>query len=170
MIKHRHYPVILFALVCMAWAACTQERQPCLTPKQATLIIQSIHFKSDTATIPVDSLLPHAVFAPVTSASNVATIYTTPASLFSISLSPNSSVCQWEIETDTATHAYDTLTFYYKQNLKFISNACSYTYFYNIDSVHTTHTFIDSVHIINPGVTNVTKDIKHVQIYIRRNF
>ena len=163
-------PLILFAFTCLAWAACTQERQPCLTPKKAALIIESIHFAKDTSTIPVDSSLNNSFFAPITTSSTIGTLYAGPASLFSISLSPDSTVCQWEVLSDTAVKTYDTLTFYYKRNLKFLSNACGYTYFYNIDSIHTTHLFIDSVHILNPGVTNVTNKIKHVQIYIRRNF
>jgi hypothetical protein len=170
MINSRWLLVVLLAIVCISWGACTQERQPCLTPKKATLIAQSIHFASDTATIPVDSLLPHGEFTPITTVDSTP-LFATAASLFGISLSPDNTVCQWKVSPDTtAASPVDTLTFYYRKNLKFISNACGYTYFYSIDSVRTTHAFIDSVHIQNPGVTNVTNNVKNVQIYIKRGF
>lgn len=169
MIKNKHLTVFLIGLCLIAWAACTQERQPCLTPKTASLIMESIHFKTDTATIPVDTSLPNAVFIPVT-AKDTGIIYPPQAS-FTISLSPDSNICQWMFSTDTPIHSFgiDTLTFYYRRNAKFLSNACGFTYFYNIDSVHTTHLIIDSVHILNTSVTN-NVSTKHLQIYIHRNF
>ena len=178
MIKTKHLTTILFALIIMAWAACTQERQPCLTPKSASLIIESIHFKTDTSTLPVDTSLPSAVYYPI-SIINVPLIYYPPQASFTISLSPDSTVCQWQFSTDTSnynTKIHDTLTFYYKRNAKFLSNACGFTYFFNIDSVHTTRYSpqtpqfsIDSVHILNTSVTN-NVNTKHLQIYIHPDF
>src|ERR1035437_1698935 len=130
MIKNKHLPVILIALCLVAWVACTQERQPCLTPKTASLILESIHFKTDTATIPVDTSLPSAVFVPISNTNAPGTSYP-PQPSFTISLSPDSSICQWQFSTDTSNYnsnIRDTLTFYYHRNAKFLSNACGFTY------------------------------------------
>src|ERR1035441_9427357 len=109
MIKSEKYlSFTLFALCGIGWLACTQERQPCLTPKIATLIIESVHLASDTATIPVDTALPAAVFAPIIPKKD--TLRGTPypqQSLFSISLSPDSVICQWEMTTDSLKYNFD---------------------------------------------------------------
>ena len=170
MINFRKYPAhILLALCVTGWIACTQERDPCLTPKIASLNINTQHLTTDTSTIFVDTALPSAVFVPLTTTSNkTATIYPQEAN-FTISLSPDSVICQWAFTTDTPNFYYDTLTFFYERKLQFISNACGYTYFYNIDSVHTTHHNVDSIHILNTSVTN-NVNTKHLQICIHPGF
>ena len=173
MIRNQKYLCFILSALCgIGWVACTQERQPCLTPKTASLIIETIHLTSDTATIPVDTALPAAIFIPVLPKKDTLpeTIYPQQQSLFTISLSSDSTICQWKITTDTLpTNQYDTLTFFYQRNLQFLSNACGYTYFYTLDSVHTTHINIDSLHIINTSVTN-NVNTKHLQIFIHRDF
>jgi hypothetical protein len=170
MIKWKYLPVILLALCCVSWVACTQQRQPCLTPKIASLIMETIHFKSDTSTVFVDTALPSAVFIPLTNVAAYKITYPL-ASSFTLSLSPDSNACQWRFTTDTlnAVAYYDTLTFYYQRKLQFLSNACGYTDFYSIDSVHTTHNIVDSLHVINTSVTN-NVNTKHLQVYIRHDF
>ena len=176
MIKcNKYFPVLLLALCVMGWMACTQQRQPCLTPKTASLIIETIHKQTDTSTVFVDSALPHAVFIAFTNDPNAlpGRDYSL-GSLFAISLSPDSSVCQWAFTADSLSAAlnpgqFDTLTFYYRRNLQFLSNACGYTYFYSLDSAHTTHKIIDSLHIINTSVTN-NVNTKHLQVYIHPDF
>lgn len=154
--------------------SCTQSRQPCLTPKNATLIIESIHLPTDTSTVAADTGLPGAVFIPLVPGKD--TLYGTTyplQSTFSISLSPDSNRCRWIFTTDSLVHGYqynyDTLTFFYQRNLKFLSNACGFTYFYTLDSVYTTHHIIDSLHLLNPSVTNDV-NTKHLQIYIHPDF
>ena len=151
----KYLSVILFALCVVGWVACTQQRDPCYTPESASLIIDMQHLVTDTSTVFVDTALPAAVFEPLSNtAQNQLTVYPQQAN-FTISLSPDSTVCQWAFTTDTVGTLIDTLTFYYQRKLQFISNACGYTYFYNIDSVHFTHyKNIDSIHILNPAVTN----------------
>ncbi len=168
MIRNRYLlPGILFVLALVSMA-CTQQRQPCLTPKTASLIIGAIHFKTDTSTVPVDTVLPHATFYPVSSQQNFVTVYPPQAS-FTVSLSPDTGYCQWLFETDSLKHTPDTVSFYYQRNAKFLSNACGFTYFYSIDSIHTTHLIIDSLRILNNSVTN-NVNTKHLQIYIHRSF
>ena len=165
----KYFLLIFFALCAIGWLACTQERSPCLTPKIASLSIESLHKLTDTATVFTDTALPAAVFAPITNTkNNTGTIYTLQ-STFTISLSPDSTVCQWLFTTDSLKNPFDTLTFYYQRKLQFISNACGLTYFYNLDSLHTTHNIIDSAHIINASVTN-NVNTKHLQIFIHPDF
>jgi hypothetical protein len=72
-------------------------------------------------------------------------------------------------------YPFDTLTFYYSRKLQFLSNACGYTDFYNIDSLHYTNlakdslSNIDSIQNTNRRVTN-NVNTKHLKIYIHRNF
>lgn len=167
--RHKYVPVLLLAFMGISWLACTQQRQPCLTPKIASLIIETIHLTSDTATIPVDTALPHAVFISMPANDSFkGTIYPLQ-SVFTLSLSPDSTICRWEFTTDSFQHSYDTLTFYYQRNLQFLSNACGYTYFYTLDTVVTTHLIIDSVHILNRAVTN-NVNTKHLKIFIHPDF
>ncbi len=161
--------MILLALCGAGWLSCTQERSPCLTPKIASLNIECLHRQLDTSTVFVDTALPEAIFAPLTNtANNAGTIYPQQSN-FTISLSPDSTVCQWLFTTDSLRQPFDTLTFFYERKLQFISNACGLTYFYTLDSLHTTHFNIDSAQIINTSVTN-NVNTKHLQIFIHPAF
>ncbi len=166
---NKYLPLILFALCVIGWVACTQERDPCLTPKIAILNVETQHLPTDTATVFVDTALPAAVFTPITTIPNIAGTLYPPQALFTLSLSPDSTVCKWSFTADTATNKFDTITFYYQKSLKFLSNACGYTYFYNIDSVQSTHNIIDSIHILNASVTN-NVNTNQLQICIHTHF
>ncbi len=170
----RYCTVLLLALIGLFWLSCTQQRQPCMTPKIATLTMETIHFSTDTSSITSDTVIPAATFIPIVLGNATEQITTYPSqATFTLSLSPDSTVCQWAFTTDSIQyqHIYnsDTLTFFYERNLKFLSNACGYTYFYKLDSVHTTNHNIDSLHILNTSVTNNVKT-KHLQIYMHPNF
>ena len=169
MIRTGKYLPVILALFAVAWLACTQERSPCLTPRIASLNIECMHHQFDTSTVFVDSALPEAIFVPLTNTSNNAGTIYPKQSNFTISLSPDSTICQWLFTTDSTRTAFDTLTFYYERKLQFISNACGLTYFYVLDSLRTTHNNIDSAHIINTSVTN-NVNTKHLQIFIHPAF
>lgn len=169
--QHRYKAVLLGVLCCIVWAACTQQRQPCLTPKIASMNLECMHFATDTSLTAVDSAPPSPVFVALTNSGPDTIPYAKQAN-FTLSLSSDSTVCKWLFTTDTVNAKasyFDTLTFYYKRNLQFLSNACGYAYFYGLDSVHTTYKMIDSVRITNAGVTN-NVNIKHLQVFIRRGF
>ena len=175
MIRKDKYLLIAFmALCCIAWASCKQERAICLTPKTANFTVETMHitFAGDTAF--VDTALASARFVNLP---RVDTLISSQASTFTISLSPDTPYCQWLFKSDTLKTVYDTLTMFYKRNLQFLSNACGYTFFYNLDSVHCTHYSlqtpqfsIDSVHIVNPSVTNNANTTKNLRIYIHPDF
>ena len=160
-------------LCALGWAACTQQRQPCLTPRIASLILQTVHYTTDTATTTNDTAIPAAGFTALPPSDTLRGFIYPTQSQFTLSLSPDTSSCRWTFTTDSTKYAgiygTDTLTFFYRRNLQFLSNACGYTYFYTLDSVHTTHTIIDSLHILNTGVTN-NVNTKHIQIYIHPDY
>jgi len=112
----------------------------------------------------VDTALPAAVFSSVTDHGVVQILFPQQAN-FTISLSPLSDTCRYYFTTDSAHQRVDTLDFYYQRSLDFISNACGFTYFYSLDSVHTSHLNIDTVRILNSSVTN-NANITQLQIYI----
>jgi hypothetical protein len=171
--NHKYFLIFLFALSGVSWLECKTTRLPCLTPTTARLYVESMHLLTDTSTIFTDTILPAAIFIPITTPDTAhGTVYPNQAIFTNLTLSPDTTVSQWLFQTDTPITApphFDTITFYYKRDLQFISNACGYAYFYTLDSVHAKGTMIDSAHITNPSVTtNVST--KHLQIYIHHDF
>jgi Family of unknown function (DUF6452) len=163
------YLLVAFVLCAMLWTACTQQRSPCLTPKIASFTIETMHLPIDTSTVFVDSALPSAVFTALTKTGKQETIFPLE-SIFTISLSSDTGYCQWLFTTDSLNTNFDTMTFFYKRDLQFLSNACGYTYFYTLDSVRAKGTMIDSVHITNTSVTNNANTTKNLQVFIHPDF
>lgn len=162
------------AIIAMLLAACTQERQPCLTPKIASLNMRFVHFTADTAinnfNNAQDSALPRAQFIAMTGSGLEGKQYIAPTAYITLSLSPVADSCQWMVRADTvSTRPFDTMTFYYQRQLTFLSNACGFTNFYGIDSVKTTHSGIDSVIITSRSVTNDV-NTKQLKIYMHPDF
>ncbi len=157
--------------LCFAIASCTQERQPCLTPKTASLNLVCVHYPADSipsATSMKDTALPKALFGALTANGAQYVYYKNISSNFTLSLSPDADSCSWVVSPDSLAHPLDTLNFYYQRKLQFLSNACGYTYFYSLSAVHTTHNNIDSVLITNPSVTN-DANTKQLKIFIHPN-
>lgn len=165
---------VTYALVCMTicgllWSACTQDRQPCLTPKTANLILYSKHKTSDTATVFSDTLLPSAQFKALTPAGEKGFLYLGQNQKFSIPLSHDTGSCVWLFRPDTIGTTFDTITFYYRPHAEFLSNACGYTYFHTLDSVRARGGIIDSVHILDKAVTN-NVNTTHLYLYIHPDY
>ena len=161
-------PAILLMILGFLWASCTQVRQPCLTPKIASFNVVCVHHLTDTSTVGVDTALPNAIFASVTQTGIVPVIYPQEAT-FTLSFSSVADSCTWLFTTDSLKNPFDTLNFYYKRQLTFLSNACGYTTFYYLDSFHATHHIIDSAFIITNSVTNNVNPT-HFKIYIHPDF
>ncbi len=164
--------VALLITIVVTVVSCSQERQPCLTPKIASLNMRFVHYTADSAIAlqsTVDTALPKAIFGAITDNGLSSAIYIAPSAYFTISLSSVADSCKWRFTADSVSQSYDTLSFYYQRKLQFLSNACGYTYFYALDSVHTTHNNTDSVLITNPSVTNDV-NTKQVKIFMHRNY
>ena len=164
------YLFVAFIALCSICTACKQERGICLTPKIAKLFVDTRHLAVDTSTVFTDTVLSSAVFVAFTSDSARGFGYLQQLASFTLSLSPDTNFCQWGFRTDTAGNTYDTISFYYQRNRQFISNACGFADFYTIDSVRTTHTMIDSIHVFNKSVTNNVNTTHQVQLYIHPDF
>lgn len=159
--KYRLLPVVILYGV---FFACTQERQPCLNPKTAILKMKSVKMASDGKVL--DTAFNAAVFFPMSPLVSTGT-YFAKASGFTLSLSPLSDTCRWRFAPDTAAGVlFDTLTFVYQRQLTFVSNACGYSHFFNLDTVFSTNHTVDSASILNRSVTN-NVNTNHVQVFIR---
>ncbi len=144
--------------------SCTQERQPCLTPKTAILKMKSVKRSSDGKVL--DTAFNAAVFFPMSPLVSTGT-YFAKASGFTLSLSPLSDTCRWRFAPDTAAGiVFDTLTFVYERQLTFVSNACGYSHFFDLDTVFSTNHTVDSASVLNRSVTN-NVNTNHVQVFIR---
>ncbi|GAA4460467.1 hypothetical protein GCM10023093_03150 [Nemorincola caseinilytica] len=143
--------------------SCTQERQPCLTPRSASLRMRMVRKVTDSLTI--DTATPNPFFRAVAAGGQQGYLYTSRSS-FALSLSPVADTSMWLYSPDTAAGTLtDTIIFRYERQLQFISNACGYTYYYDLRSAATTSHTIDSVQIINSSVTSDASK-NHIQVYI----
>jgi len=142
--------------------ACTQDRQPCLTPKASILKAKAVRVLADGTA--QDTALPAAVLAPLTGGTLSGTLYPGGSS-FTLSLSPVADSAQWIFATDTIGVVPDTITFRYERQLHFISNACGYTYYYTINSVTATGHSLDSA-VIKDRSVNSNANTVHTELYI----
>jgi hypothetical protein len=155
--------LLLVVILLVALGSCTQERLPCLTPKTASLKVRAVRKLNDTAI--VDTALPAAVLVAVTDSGKTGYLYAGSSS-FTLSLSPVADTAKWLISADTiAGSPLDTIVFRYTRRLQFLSNACGYTYYYNINSVSTTNHIIDSFLITDRNVTS-NVNTSHLKVYI----
>src|SRR6185312_482741 len=136
MINRTKYSLFIFIALCgILWAACKQQRQPCLTPKTVNLSVETMHLPTDTSTVFFDTILPTALFTAFTKNGFQPFISRQQQFQFSLTLSPDTEFCQWAFTIDTLGTIVDTLSFYYQRDRQFLSNACGYTYFYTLDSI-----------------------------------
>lgn len=165
----------LLLLFSVAWVACTQTRQPCAQPKTVYVNAACYHVVADTNNVAIvaDTLLPNPLIGVIDTAGKGAYFYYGQRNIFQFSmfLNPNSDTCRWFINTDSTftPKSFDTLTFVYQSKLQFLSNACGYTYYYNLLGVSTTHNNIDSIILENTNVTS-NVNVEHLKIYIHPNF
>ena len=152
-------------LLAALFISCQQQRDPCLQPK--IMILHAGAYRvSDTTT--VDTSLPAPFIAAIDFVDSIkVTLYgTANQDKLSFYLSPQADSCRWLIWPDTSlpVTTADTITFYYDKSLQFLSNACGYTYFYNLHRVQATSHSIDSVQIGSYNVNNEANK-EHIKIY-----
>src|SRR5438045_2257699 len=102
----KYMPLLLVACCCLIWAACTHQRQVCLTPKIAVLNVEFMHQPTDSSTVAVDTAFPAAIFVAFTNKGADSFEYTGQQANFPLSLSPDSTVCQWSFTTDSVKFNY----------------------------------------------------------------
>lgn len=145
-------------------AACERVGNPCYEPRTATVLLRTYQ-PADTGGAGVIYELPKGTVVAIDEVDSSAIGYVNQkGSAFNLSMSPLQDSCRWYIRPDSATTVFDTLTFYYSRQLKFLSNACGYTYHYNLRDVKSTDYNIDSVQIPNRDI-NGKADVEHVKVF-----
>lgn len=157
--------ILLLCLPAICYISCTQERDPCLQPKIMLLKIGAYQ-RVDTSI--VDTALPHPFIAAIDFNDSIKVVNDGSAATnkFSVYLSPLADSARWLIWPDSSlsVNTADTITFYYDKSLTFLSNACGYTYFYNLHGMHTTNHSIDSA-VISSYSVNDDASKEHLKIY-----
>ena len=165
--------VILFLLT-LGLIACETQRDPCLTP--TTVYVRTgVYRLADTGRSVVDSYLVNAILGPADSPGKGYHAGNTNKLYAEITLNPNQDSCSWYLVPDSSfMQRRDTITFYYYRQLKFISNACGYTYYYAINNVKTAgRVFADSIHgidsvVLSNGTINGNANIENLKIYMHK--
>ncbi len=153
-------------LLVVVGTSCTQERLPCLTPKTVTMKVKTVKWVNSSLT--TDTVLQTSLWGAVTETGTRGYGYAGRSS-YALTLSPVADSSVWLFAPDTATGTpIDTLTLHYERVLTFLSNACGYTYYFNLQSATNTTHNIDSVRILNASITN-NASTNHLQIYVHPN-
>ncbi len=158
------HALLLSFLSVVAIGCSKEERDPCLQPRTTVMRVHTYRH-ADTGTAILDTPLANPVFLPL-SGGSVPYYYggQKRISQFGLSLSQVADSSRWIIRPDSAFALQDTLTIFYERQLRFLSNACGYTHFYNLSRVSTTHNAIDSA-IINRGDVTTDANVLHLKIY-----
>jgi hypothetical protein len=155
--------VVMLLLFLGGMASCTQERLPCLTPKTVTMKVRTVRWVNSTLT--TDTVLETSVWGGITATGVKGYVYAGRSS-YALTLSPISDTSVWLFAPDTtAGTLVDTITLRYDRVLTFLSNACGYTYYFNLLSATNTKNSIDSIRIQDATITN-NANTNHIQIYV----
>lgn len=166
---------ILSALLCIIlMASCNPDTQECYVPKTVTAqigftIIDTVFAKDQLGR---DSIYVRVIDTPLNypslrSLDNDTVIRfmgVFKGTQLPIMFNPETDQIRYQFQPDSTKPVYDTVTLHYDHNYHFISNACGYTYYYNIKNVEITHNLLDSVRINAPEVTQSAQN-KHVILY-----
>lgn len=162
MIRYVYLFVVVVLFVALG-EGCKRERQPCLTPRIATVKTKMVRVGADNKVI--DSPLRAPLFLPDSEVDSVVRLYGKSSS-FTLTLSQLADTCRWFISSDTADGSpVDTVDFRYSRKLNFISNACGYNYLFTLLSVTSTHNFIDSIKTEDANVSNDASK-NNIQVFI----
>jgi hypothetical protein len=164
MIKRRINVTMGILLALAAWSCKKETRDPCEQPR-TTVVRVHTYRHADTGTAVIDTLLPNPILVPLTGGT---TLYyyggVKRISTFALTLSNVADSSRWMIWPDSANSTRDTVTIYYSRQPRFLSNACGYTNFYNLQRVVTTQHALDSI-IIARGDVTTDANVEHLKFY-----
>lgn len=122
---HNFRKIILLLLLTAGALACRKEseRSPCLEPRSVAIRVRALQ-RVDTNII--DTTLRSPVLVPIGGSGSLR--YTSPAATLQFFPSPTTDSCQYALFTDSATALADTLSFGYRRELRYISDACGFGY------------------------------------------
>ncbi len=156
--------LICLLAVLLAASGCGKEnRDPCLQPRQTLMRAHAYHHADSTGAL-ADTLLPAPMLIPLTGQTTTYYYLGTPrSSQLSFTLSGVADSSRWVIVPDTASSLSDTLTVFYDRQLRFLSNACGYTYFFNLKELSYTRHGLDSAFIMHADVTT-DANVEHLKL------
>ncbi|MBL7766669.1 MAG: hypothetical protein JNJ58_11275 [Chitinophagaceae bacterium] len=148
----------------LCFSACNRTTT-CIEPQ--TVVMRGGFYHSDTAGKPVDTLLQNAnvVFGGDT----LFFVNIKKSHTFSLTLSPLQDSVRLFFQSDSSDlspELIDTIFLKYTRELSFISTACGFKTFYNLNAINSTTHIIDSIWIAQANV-NSTLSTEHVKIRIR---
>jgi hypothetical protein len=157
--------IAAFAAALLFGQSCSkEERDPCLQPRTTVLRARTVR-RADTGSATPDTLLPNPQLRPINPGRDQYIFGgVRRLSIFTFSLSNIADSSIWVLRPDSAVAIEDTLTFYYQRQLRFLSNACGYTNFYNLQRVTTTRHAIDSARVMRPDITT-DANVENLRIF-----
>lgn len=181
------YRALLYicAITAISIAGCESDEPQCYEPQQVTA---NIRFEIDKdTTVVIDSSNPNVPPIPkdtiyirdtalnfpiATSLVGGTKDYSTQSDRYNLYLflNPDTNFISYKIQVDSAMtdNMLDTLTLYYRPSLHFISNACGYTYYYAIDSVHCSKHVFDTAYVSEQSVTSEASKVNVHLGFIRQ--
>jgi hypothetical protein len=164
MIKQAFLLVVVVAALLLLHSCTKEERDPCLQPR-STVLRAHAYRHADTGKAVMDTLLPNPLLIPLTGQSTQYVFGGVKRiSTFTLSLSNIADSSVWIIRPDSAFLLEDTFTIYYQRQLRFLSNSCGYTNYYNLDSIHFTRHALDSARINHADVTT-DANVEHLKLF-----
>lgn len=159
-------PAVLTAGICffVFGSSCDVAKNPCLLPTLATVNVQCVRLDAGSGKY-VDTALVNANFMCLDIDSARYWYYgARRVSRFALVLAPQKDTVRWTLQVDSGFSKIDTFFFVYESRLTFYSNACGYSYKYQLKQVPYTRHNLDSCSIINPEI-GTKADVQNVQIF-----
>jgi hypothetical protein len=121
-----------------------------------------INFRTiDSTGNDTDTLLPSlAIYSPENN-NTLLRDTATDVNETTLPLAPSKDMSTFVLSFDSVT---DTLYFYYQRDIKLVSQDCGFRTIFHLDSIHYSHSAIDSLQIIDKTVNSA--DAKHLEIFL----
>lgn len=179
--RPQKYRILLMILCFISFfSACEKEGPDCLQPNQVLLRVSFKAKAIDRLDTLIDSVLVDTtiirykdtffnspIMISIDMPQNVISFGSPNSNFLGIPLNPDSNRISYALQYDTTKNEFDTLTYFYHSSVHFISNACGFTHYYQLDSLQTTHHLIDSTVISQREVTDKASD-RHINLYFFR--
>jgi len=150
--------ILLYSLIFMGFSSCEKGEPECYEPvsiltRNQFVLKQIVHYDSiyqdtihiDTSVVSFkDTGLAAPAMFSLDMPQNIISYGGRNSTMIGIPFEPNIPSMRYVIQFDTTTAVYDTITYYYKTSNHFISNACGFTNYFHIDSIHITKNILDS--------------------------
>ena len=174
--------LILFAsLLVLGLASCETEGPECYEPINVTVKSIFVNRDSFSTTVGTDTSLRDTTYiieddtfleAPRFTAldlnsQGIYQVTGVSTAVIGVALDAAKDSMRYTIQTDTLSGDIDTITFYYRPSLFFVSNNCGYTNYFDLDSIRVTKNVLDSAKLNKPSVTK-EGNVRNVLLYLNK--